>query len=176
MEPEIARMKCDLEGMNQPRSNRGSVSTVCPRCGQPGRPVSEVTVQSLVTERAQARLKSLIGFRFCATPNCEVAYSHQLSGETVLQGELRAVIFQKSADPRRLVCYCFGHTAGAVQSEVRATRVSSILEEIKAKCAQGLDACERNNPRGSCCLGNVQRLIREAGYGPAPHGCCCKGE
>ncbi len=34
--------------------------------------------------------------------------------------------------------------------------------DIKTKCAQGLDDCAHNNPQGSCCLGNVQRVIREA--------------
>ena len=142
------------------RLDRGSAS--CPECGQPGRPVSEVTVQSLVIDQAKAKLKFTSGFRFCATPQCAVAYFQPASGDRVVQSDLRVAVFQKGADPKRLVCYCFGHTAEGIQSEVRASGFSRVLEAIKGKCAQGLDQCERTNPQGSCCLGNVQRVIREA--------------
>jgi hypothetical protein len=148
--------------VNEAPNNHGSDSALCPRCGQPGRSVSEVTMKMLVTEPAKARLKSAIGFCFCTAPNCGVAYFQPTSGECVLREELRVVAFQKSADPKRLVCYCFGHTVEAIQSEARATGFSRILGEIKGQCAQGLDQCERTNPQGSCCLGNVQRVIREA--------------
>jgi hypothetical protein len=152
---------------------------VCPRCRQPGRPVSAVTVEAMVTPATRERLTSLAGFCFCATPDCDVAYFSAVSSECVVKREVRVPIFQKSTDPHRLVCYCFGHTAEDVQSEIRATGSSSILKDIKAKCAQGLDACERNNPQGACCLGNVQRLIRQTGAstGPSPSGsgCCCGG-
>jgi Zinc binding domain len=164
--------------MNEFPKDRASDSALCPRCGRPGRDISAVTVQSLVTEQAKARLKSTIGFCFCATPKCGVAYFQPASGECVLQEELRLVVFQKSADPKRLVCYCYGHTVIAIQSEVRASGFSRILEDIKDKCAQGLDQCNRTNPQGSCCLGNVQRVIREAvGRNSLPPsggscGCC----
>lgn len=138
-------------------------SASCPQCGQPGGPVSEVTVQSLLLDQAKAKFTS--AFRFCATPQCAVVYFQPVSGDRVIQSDLRVAVFQKRADPKRLVCYCFGHTVKAVQSEVRASGFSRILEDIKRQCAQGLDRCERTNPQGSCCLGNVQRVIRELGSG-----------
>ena len=146
-----------------PSLDRDSAS--CPQCGQPGRPVSEVTVQSLLLDQAQAKLKFTSAFRFCATPQCAVVYFQPASGDRVVQSDLRAPVFQKSADPKRLVCYCFGHTVEAIQSEVRAGGFSRILADIKRQCAQGFDRCERTNPQGSCCLGNVQRVIRELGGG-----------
>ena len=152
--------------------------TQCPYCHQQGRAVSAVTVEAMATAQARERLTSNAGFRFCGTPTCEVAYFNTVAGELVLQSEVRAPIFQKSGDPHRLVCYCFEHTAEAIQSEVRASGSSRILEDIKGKCAQGLDRCERTNPQGSCCLGNVQRVIREAGPStvpPATGSCCCCG-
>ena len=161
--------------MNEPSKKLDQDKAICPRCRQPGRPVSAVTVEAMVTPATRERLTSLAGLCFCATPECDVAYFNAVSSELVIQREVRVPIFQKSTDPHRLVCYCFGHTAEAVQSEVRATGTSNILKDIKAKCAQGLDACERNNPQGACCLGKVQRLIREAGTSTAPpaaEGCC----
>lgn len=164
--------------MTQTTDSPSSGSAVCPRCGQAGRAVSAVTLEAMLLPAARQRLAPFTGFRFCATPHCDVAYFNPTSGELVLQGEVPVPIFQKSAEPRRRVCYCFGHTVEAVQSEVRAHGASGILDDIRSKCRQGLDACERKNPQGSCCLGNVQRLVREAGAGaasPATAGCGCCG-
>ena len=164
--------------MNEPSKKLDAANAICPRCHQPGRAVSALTVEAMVVATARERLKSPDGLCFCATPDCDVVYFSALSGESVNQIEVRVPVFQKSTDPQRTVCYCFGHTAGAVQGEVRAKGSSGIMEDIKAKCAQGLDACKRNNPQGSCCLGNVQRLIREVGAStmpPAAAGCCCGG-
>jgi len=151
--------------------------TPCPRCGQQGRSVSPATIESLVTPEARAQLRSLEGYRFCATPTCDVAYFHPATGDRVGCAEVRVPIFQKRTEPERLVCYCFQHTVAALQQEVREAGTSRIARDIKARCAQGLDDCEHTNPQGSCCLGNVQRVIREAAGGNQPPsdggGCCC---
>ncbi len=161
--------------MNQSRNNRERERALCPRCGQPGRSVSEETVRSLVTDQAKSNFKRLDSFWFCPTAQCAVVYFRAASGECASQQDLRVAVFQKSADPMRLVCYCFGHTVEAVQSEVRGGGISHILEDIKSKCARGLDDCGHTNPQGSCCLGNVQRLVREVVSGkisPAAEGSC----
>lgn len=149
----------------------------CPRCGQPGRPVSAVTLASVLRPEMRRRLSSLAGYRFCATLACEVAYFHPASGDRVACAELCVPIFQKSANPDRLVCYCFRHTVAAIQKEVRETGTSRIAADIKARCVQGLDDCEHTNPQVCCCLGNVQRVIREATGDsqppPADSGVCC---
>jgi hypothetical protein len=151
---------------------------VCPRCGEKGRSVSATTLKSLLQPAAWARLRSLAGFQFCAMPKCDVAYFHPDSRETVMAAEVRVPIFQKGAEPERLVCYCFQHTVAEIQQEVRATGTSRIATDIKAKCARGQDDCAHTNPQGSCCLGNVQRVIREAAGNNQPPSsdvgdCCC---
>ncbi len=151
---------------------------VCPRCGQAGRSVSATTLKSLLRPETRLRLRSLAGFQFCATPKCEVAYFGPTARDSVLAAEVRVPIFQKGTAAERLVCYCFQHTVAEIQQEVRAAGTSRIATGIKTKCAQGLDDCEHTNPQGSCCLGNVRRVIREAGgTNPSPTsdtgGCGC---
>jgi len=153
-------------------------ATHCPRCGHEGRSVSSLTIESLVHAAARGRLRSLEGFRFCATATCNVAYFRPASGDILTCLEVRVPIFQKSTGPERLVCYCFRHTVAAIQREVSANGTSCIATDIKTKCAQGLDDCARTNPQGNCCLGNVQRVIREANGNNQPPpsdggGCCC---
>ncbi|MDH7502339.1 MAG: hypothetical protein QHJ82_06435 [Verrucomicrobiota bacterium] len=154
-----------------------TVEDRCPACGQRGRAVSAATVSAMLHTELSSRLPSETGFWFCQSPECEVVYYKPGSSEIVRLKEVRVEVFQKSTNPDRLVCYCFGHTVRAIQSEVRETGFSSILQDIKSKCAQGLDACERTNPQGSCCLGNVQRLVHQARGGSTPPpagGCCCR--
>ncbi|HAO78674.1 MAG TPA: (2Fe-2S)-binding protein [Verrucomicrobia subdivision 3 bacterium] len=138
------------------------IKTACPRCGQEGRNVSATTLESLLHPAVRLRRRSLDGFRFCATPKCDAAYFYPASGDIIICAGVRVPIFQKGAEPERLVCYCFQHTVAEIQREVRATGISRTAYDIKAKCAQSLDDCEHTNPQGSCCLGNVQRVIREA--------------
>ena len=152
----------------------------CPRCGGEGRRVSAATITAMISPAVRARLASLDGFRFCAAAECDVAYFQPESGEFVVCADVTVPIFQKSADPARLVCYCFTHTVAEIQQEARTgTGVSRIAAEIKARCTQGLDDCERHNPQGACCLGNVQHVFRAAAAaGPAPEtedggDCCC---
>jgi len=158
--------------------NAAGGAPLCPRCGQEGRSVGSVTIESLVSPAARTRLRSLDGFRFCATPACDVAYFHPASSELISCLDVVVPVFQKSTDPGRLVCYCFQHTVAAIQREVRATGSSPIATDIKTNCAQGLDDCVHTNPQGSCCLGNVQRVICEANGNNQPPpsdggGCCC---
>ena len=167
--------------MEQPLTNPSRVlesTPPCPHCGQKGRSVAAATIESLVTPAARLRLLLLDGFQFCATPKCDVAYFHPATGETIICAEVRVPIFQKCAEPERLVCYCFQHTVAAIQREVRAAGTSHIATDIKTKCAQGLDDCAHINPQGSCCLGNVQRVIREATGDnqppPSDGGGCCR--
>jgi copper chaperone CopZ len=161
------------------------LAATCPRCQHEGRTVSALTLDSLLKPEALARAADHHGFRFCASPDCPVAYYRPADGLTFAAKELRVPIFQKSAAPDRLVCYCFRHTVQKIEEQVRATGTSSVLADIKSQCAQGLDDCARNNPQGSCCLGNVRRVIKEdqARFGPrdpsAPsaggHGEACCG-
>lgn len=156
----------------------------CPHCQHVGRAVSAVTIESLLKPDARARAAHPEGFRFCATRDCPVAYYRPADGLTLAATEVRVPIFQKGAAPDRLVCYCFRHSVREIEEQVRATGTSTVPAAIKAKCAEGLDDCERNNPQGSCCLGNVQRVLKAAlaqndspdGGAPAPAGadqCCC---
>jgi len=151
----------------------------CLCCGQPGRSVSVTTLKSLLRPEVQSRLPSLDGYCFCATSSCAVAYFHLATRETMVTGEVSVPIFQKSKEPERLVCYCFQHTVAEIQREVRSTGISPILTDIKTSCAQHLDDCKHTNPQGSCCLGNVQRVIQDAvrkdpSSSSEDGGCCCQ--
>jgi hypothetical protein len=135
----------------------------CPECGVTGRKVGLITLQALLTGDARARLGNVESYRFCKTRTCDVAYFAEREPTTFHRADVRVPIFQKSTEPSRLVCYCFGHQVNDIEDEVRRTGVSSVPDAIGQKCKAGLDHCEEMNPQGSCCLGNVRQVLSAAG-------------
>ncbi len=134
----------------------------CPSCGGLGKAVKPVTIESLVVHAARARVRRTDGFRFCAEPSCELAYFHPATGARIAKSEVRVRIGQKATEAPRPVCYCFEHTVEEIEAEVLATGISKVADDITQKCRLGLDHCEETNPQGSCCLGNVRRVMKEA--------------
>ena len=145
----------------QPQDTARSADN-CPVCNEKGRKVSEITIESLVSEPARERLSVVEGFRFCATPGCEIAYFHPQTGERILAGEVLVRIGKKQTAAPRPACYCFDHSVEQIEAQVAATGTSSIPDEVTEKCRQGLDRCEETNPQGSCCLGDLRRIMKEA--------------
>jgi len=139
-----------------------STPVLCPACRTKGSPVGSATLRSLVAPPALDRLASLDGFRFCATPDCDVAYFQPESGQQISRADVPVRIGQKETHPSRLIGYCFDHTAGEIEYDVQKTGSSLIPKDIGAKCKQGLDHCEETNPQGTCCLGNVRAVMKAA--------------
>ena len=134
---------------------------LCPHCWHKGRNIGAVTPRALLTETARARLGDRGTVRFCRNGACPVVYYDALA-TPFLTEDVRVPVFQKSTDPGRLVCYCFDHAVNAIEAEVRQTGGSVVPDAITEKCKQGLDRCEKTNPQGSCCLGNVRQVVKQA--------------
>ncbi len=134
----------------------------CPACGTKGKAVQPITIESLVVDKARRQVGRTDGFRFCAASTCEVAYFHPETGARISKDEIRVRIGQKATESPRPACYCFEHSIEEIEADVLATGRSKVADDITEKCRQGLDRCEETNPKGSCCLGNVRRVIQEA--------------
>lgn len=137
-------------------------SNRCPSCGSKGRSVKPVTVESLVADSAKARVGRADGFFFCAEPNCYVAYFNLQHGARIAKDEVKVRIGQKESAAPRPICYCFNQTTEEIEEEIARTGGSRVPKEIVEKCKKGLDRCEETNPQGRCCLGNVQKAVKDA--------------
>ncbi len=147
------------------REERVADRTACPRCGRPGKRLDEVTLKSLLTRTALAR-RSEERHRFCATARCPVVY---FGSEEIFESEDVSVpVFQKARDERTPVCYCFGITAADVRREVQATGSSTVEQRVRGLVRGGRCACELRNPQGTCCLGNLAKVVRAACEALAP--------
>lgn len=138
-------------------------SAPCPRCGMAGKAIAHITPESLLKPELKALLRSDLDYNFCANPTCPVAYFATNGTQVFEQAELSISIWQKCPGNEQVpVCYCFGHTPASIREEVEATGNSTVVAAITAKVKSGLCACEVNNPQGSCCLGNVQGVTKQA--------------
>ena len=59
-----------------------------------------------------------------------------------------------------LVCYCFKYSVADIRNATQGTR-NLIVDDINAGIQANQCACDLRNPQGSCCLGNVHRLIKQ---------------
>lgn len=124
----------------------------CPRCGTRGRIVGDQTLDALLVAPEQ---RATGAWRFCRKADCSVVYFND-DGAELEANALSVRVGQKEDKADRPICFCFGHSA----EDLRARPV--IREEIKTACRRGEDRCAETNPQGSCCLGNVAAVLREA--------------
>ena len=145
---------CDVS-----RAEPAAAQAVCPLFALTGLTVERITVKAMLRPDALARL-SAPGHRFCATPGCPIVYFG--SGETFKTGDITTPVFQKEPPGHRTVCYCFGVTEADLRSEIAHAGRSEAGARIAAHVKAERCACEVKNPQGSCCLGNVASVLREA--------------
>jgi len=130
----------------------------CPRCGQPGKPVSLLTLKHQV-KPAHLALAEAGPFAFCRSADCAVVYFNA-PGVTLLLDDVRQRPTAKtSANPQ--LCYCFGFDTEMARVEIRATGRCTIPERIAVEMKADRCACEIRNPQGSCCFANVQAAIKQ---------------
>lgn len=149
-------------------TNTNTTSTTqavhCPECSTKGKKVERITLESLLNSDAAFRI-SEEQYRFCDAIDCETVYFGD-NGITFSKRDLTVRVGVKERTAPRLVCYCFDHTIEEIDAEVRETGQSTVLDDIKARMKTEC-WCETKNPQGSCCLGTVDKYVKQA---MAEHG------
>ena len=135
--------------------------TVCPQCQTLGREVQRLTVGALVKPEKRPQIPLQDEFCFCRNPQCDVVYFCQ--GKVFFRkNDLSVKVGVKEPDdPTVPVCYCFDWTPQKIQAEIDTTGKTTALDQIKPQVKVGNCFCEVTNPQGSCCLGNVSKVVKE---------------
>lgn len=123
----------------------------CPVCGERGRKVGRETLDHQLAPAMRAKFGGEAGF--CPNPACAVVYFD--GAATVLKGETLRAVTQKDLGDDVCVCYCFGFTRGDIRKDLTEGGVTDISAKIQREIDAGRCSCERSNPQGACCLGNV---------------------
>lgn len=130
----------------------------CPKCGESGKLVKEITLHSLLKDSEKDRLGNSPYF-FCQTPTCEVVYFDETKVSVFKKDALTVRVGIKESEAPRPVCYCFDHTIEEIEEQVAATGESTVLDDIATRMKKGC-WCETKSPAGSCCMSTVSRYIK----------------
>jgi hypothetical protein len=142
-----------------PPERVGYEDAPCPTNQQIGKRVDSITLKAFIALPLTV-LRS-VEYRFCRAEDCPTVY-YSVDGAQVFQEvDLRETVFQKHmSDANTLVCYCFRHTIGSIGREIEQSGTSTVVAQITVGIQAGHCACDIRNPQGTCCLGNVRRIIR----------------
>jgi hypothetical protein len=134
--------------------------TACPGCGAAGKVVKIITLKALLTPAALASLATTEEHRFCPHSDCDVVY---FSGTRQYhRADVKVPVFQKELESHTPACSCFGHTRADLAQARTERRADILSQSIQAHIRARRCGGEVNNPQGSCCLGNVNRVLRGA--------------
>lgn len=150
---------CSDESCGKPKTAANG-ETACPRCGAVGKVVGDETIRAILKPGQAERLLA-VERRFCRTPSCAVLY-YATDGRVAEKGAASVRVGVKETEDPIPLCYCFEFTRAHVRREVAETGDSTIPDRIDAEIRAGRCACERKNPSGACCLGDVRKAVREA--------------
>ncbi len=138
-----------------------SAEMPCPVSGTRSKQVGLVTIQSLVRRLPFDIVPAQ--YYFCGAADCDVVYfPSNPTAPTFHRDELLVRVGLKETHPSIPVCYCFGITRETLEEEIRQMGRSIVTERIKAEVKAGRCACELKNPSGRCCLGHVNRHVKDA--------------
>ena len=142
-----------------PKKGHAVIQTACPSCGAAGRVVSDKTIQAIL-ESTQALSLLAVGRRFCGSPSCEVVYYGD-DGRAVTKSEIPIRVGLKEREDPIPLCYCFAFSVADVRREILETGRCTIPARITAEVRAGQCSCKIRNPSGTCCLGEVNRAVRQ---------------
>lgn len=137
------------------------LSADCPVSKTTSSKVHLRTVRRLVREERRWQLGT-VQYYFCADPKCPVVYFSNDPVPYFIVDDLEVKVFAKDLGEDVPVCYCFGWTRGRIHKEIRETGRSTAPVEIAKQVKAGLCACDVKNPKGRCCLGDVNAVVKNA--------------
>ncbi|HEX6464115.1 MAG TPA: hypothetical protein VFZ98_06675 [Vicinamibacterales bacterium] len=130
---------------------------ICRSCGSRGKPVEPTTVKALLTTAALARYEHT-AYRFCPDGACPIVYFAE-DGPVFSTDDVRERVWQKEPPGDRTLCYCFGENEVDIAREIEQTGQSAALDRVRGHIGARRCACEVRNPRGACCLGDLQAAV-----------------
>ena len=133
-------------------------SNTCPVSKTKGKSVKLITLKSLLTPKALATLDAQQTYYFCKDTACEVVYFSKEKSFSIK--DLKVKVHQKDKSKDVPVCYCFDWTPNNITQAAEVSELEQVASSISAHIKAGRCGCEVNNPQGSCCLGNVNAVVK----------------
>jgi hypothetical protein len=149
--------ECCLITEHTPAPVRGE----CPVTKTSSRKVQKRTLEHLLDPKALDRLRD-VQYYYCTDPTCEVVYFSNEDVPTFSANDINVKVFAKDGGNDVNVCYCFDWTRGRIKDQIGATGRSTAALEIAREVKAGRCECDIKNPKGECCLGDVNAFVKSA--------------
>lgn len=149
--PEAGSSTCEVRVV--------AASGACPTNGKIGKLIDNLTLKAVLA-RPLTELRP-VEYRFCRDADCPTVYYSTDGLQLFVESDLREQVYQKHPQEGNVfVCYCFQHTVGEIIKDVDVTGGERVVAEINQGIKNGQCACNIRNPQGSCCLGNVNSVVK----------------
>ena len=132
----------------------------CPRCGDHGRAVNNVTVRSLV-QPGHGKDIGDSDYNLCQSADCEVVYYNRARHYST--NEIAVRIAFKDPEGPVTVCYCHRLSEEDIVQEMRTNVAARSFEEVSDIFGMKDCSCERHHPfGGNCaCATAVARAVKQ---------------
>lgn len=134
--------------------------SVCKECCNIGKSIKEITIRSFVKESKLEAIKNPDGFYFCETSTCQCVYFNNVQQIYLHKEDIKVSVGIKETEGSIPVCYCFNWTKDRIFDQIKQQEYSTVIQEITTKVKAGECSCEIKNPSGKCCLGEVNKMIK----------------
>ncbi len=132
----------------------------CPVSGTISRTVQRRTLESLLKPGKIDSLQN-VPYYYCKEPTCNVVYFSTEKAPYFTTEDLPVKVFAKDQGDDVPVCYCFDWTRARIKQEIQQTGKSSAAAEITVEIKAENCYCGINNPKGQCCLGDVNAFVKK---------------
>ena len=100
-------------------------------------------------------------YYYCTDPGCRVVFFSDKNVPYFTVDDVKVKVFDKDRGDDVNVCYCFNWTRGRIQDEFNQTGKSTASLQIAQQIKAGNCACDIKNPKGECCLGDVNTIVKQ---------------
>ena len=131
----------------------------CPVSKTLSRKIQRRTLEHLLKPEKIGTIQN-VQYYYCTDPNCTVVY---FSNETVpyfTVDDVSVKVLPKDKGDDVNVCYCFNWTRARINEGLASTGKSTASLKIANEVKAGNCACDIKNPKGECCLGDVNSFVR----------------
>lgn len=136
------------------------VKAACPISKTLSRKVQRRTLEHVLKPSQRGAIREA-QYYFCHDPSCRLVYFSNEEAPAFSVDDLAVKVFAKDRGDEVPVCYCFDWTRGRIKQEIEATGHSTASLAIAREIKTGNCACDVKNPKGECCLGEVNAFVKE---------------
>lgn len=132
----------------------------CPISKTPSRKVQKRTLEHLLKPEKLGEVRN-VQYYYCTDRACNVVYFSNENAPSFTIEDVKVKVFTKDKDDDVNVCYCFDWTRLRIKEQIRTAGKSTAAVEIAREVKAGRCECDIKNPKGECCLGDVNQVVKE---------------